>query len=156
MVGLYTDRRPQPYSLPLGMACSLLGMCLTFRLSSFDLIVAGQTAIRAGSLGLQRGHLEPRIVYDDGSTCLFAAAFPRGLLQRIAGDGEERATWLRLKTAGYFDLDSLATVEALTTLQLAYDACCVKDSTVRSKRTERLFNFTLSLDPHDPPGIWPS
>ena len=92
MVGLYTDRRPQPYSLPLGMACSLLGMCLTFRLSSFDLIVAGQTAIRAGSLGLQRGHLEPRIVYDDGSTCLFAAAFPRGLLQRIAGDGEERAT----------------------------------------------------------------
>ena len=26
MVGLYTDRRPQPYSLPLGMACSLLGM----------------------------------------------------------------------------------------------------------------------------------
>jgi hypothetical protein len=131
-------------------------MCLTFRLSSFDLIVAGQTAIRAGSLGLQRGHLEPRIVYDDGSTCLFAAAFPRGLLQRIAGDGEERATWLRLKTAGYFDLDSLATVEALTTLQLAYDACCVKDGTVRSKRTERLFNFTLSLDPHDPPGIWPS
>ena len=26
MVGLYTDRRPQPYSLPLGMACSLLGL----------------------------------------------------------------------------------------------------------------------------------
>jgi hypothetical protein len=26
MVGLYTDRRPQPYSLPLGMACSLIGM----------------------------------------------------------------------------------------------------------------------------------
>jgi MFS transporter, FSR family, fosmidomycin resistance protein len=26
MGGLYTDRRPQPYSLPLGMACSLIGM----------------------------------------------------------------------------------------------------------------------------------
>ena len=24
--GLYTDRRPQPYSLPLGMACSLIGV----------------------------------------------------------------------------------------------------------------------------------
>ena len=26
MGGLYTDRRPQPYSLLLGMACSLIGM----------------------------------------------------------------------------------------------------------------------------------
>jgi MFS transporter, FSR family, fosmidomycin resistance protein len=26
MVGLYTDHRPQPYSLPLGMACSLVGL----------------------------------------------------------------------------------------------------------------------------------
>jgi hypothetical protein len=107
-------------------------------------------------LGIQRGYIEPRIVYNDGSTCLFAAAFPHRLLQRIAADGEERANWLRLKTAGYFDLDSLATVEALTAFQLAYDVCCVEDVGVKSRRTERLFNFTLSLNPHDPLEVWPS
>src|ERR1700748_1705543 len=26
LIGLYTDRRPQPYSLPFGMAASLLGL----------------------------------------------------------------------------------------------------------------------------------
>ena len=26
VVGLYTDHRPQPYSLPFGMACTLLGL----------------------------------------------------------------------------------------------------------------------------------
>jgi hypothetical protein len=131
-------------------------MSQTFRLSSFDLIFAGQAAIRAGSLCLQRGHIEPRIVHHDGSTCLFAAAFPHRLLRRILRDGEERANWLRLKTAGYFDLDDLATVEALTTFQLAYDTCLAEDVGVKSRRTERLFNFTLSLNPHDPPEVWPS
>ncbi len=32
MVGLYTDRRPQPYSLPLGMACSLLALVAAYGL----------------------------------------------------------------------------------------------------------------------------
>jgi hypothetical protein len=127
----------------------------SFQLRLLDLIVAAKSAIRRDRLGIQHDHIEPRIVYNDGSACLFAAAFPRRLLQRIAAD-EERANWLRLKTAGYFDLDSLATVEALTTFQLAYDVCRVEDVGVKSRRTERLFNFTLSLNPHDPPEVWPS
>jgi hypothetical protein len=61
-----------------------------------------------------------------------------------------------LKTAGCFDLDSLAAVEVLTTFQLAYDACDVEDRAIRSRRTERPFNLLLSLDPHNLPEVWPS
>jgi sugar phosphate permease len=41
MVGLYTDRRPQPYSLSLGMACSLLGMVTLAFAPSFPALLAG-------------------------------------------------------------------------------------------------------------------
>lgn len=111
------------------------------------LIVSAQTAIRAGTLGIQRGYSEPLVLYPDGSTCLFAAALPRDVLQRIMRDGEERANWLRLKTAGYFDIDDLITVEALTVFQVAYDACCVAESAIRSPRTEKVFKFIFALDP---------
>jgi len=49
MVGLYTDNKPQPYSLPFGMACTLLGL-LTFALApSFAMLLAGAALLGFGS-----------------------------------------------------------------------------------------------------------
>jgi hypothetical protein len=49
MVGLYTDRRPQPYSLPLDMACSLIGrVTLAFALN-FPALLAGAALLGIGS-----------------------------------------------------------------------------------------------------------
>jgi MFS transporter, FSR family, fosmidomycin resistance protein len=49
MVGLYTDRTPQPYSLPLGMACSLLGMVTLAFAPSFPALLAGSALLGVGS-----------------------------------------------------------------------------------------------------------
>lgn len=49
MVGLYTDRKPQPYSLPLGMACSLLGMVTLAFAPSFPVLLAGAALLGIGS-----------------------------------------------------------------------------------------------------------
>ncbi len=49
MVGLYTDRRPQPYSLSLGMACSLLGMVTLAFAPSFPALLAGAALLGIGS-----------------------------------------------------------------------------------------------------------
>ena len=49
MVGLYADRRPQPYSLPLGMACSLLGMVTLAFAPNFPASLAGAALLGIGS-----------------------------------------------------------------------------------------------------------
>ena len=49
IVGLYTDRRPQPYSLPVGMACSLLGMVTLAFTPSFSALLAGAALLGIGS-----------------------------------------------------------------------------------------------------------
>jgi FSR family fosmidomycin resistance protein-like MFS transporter len=49
MVGLYTDRRPQPYSLSLGMACSLLGMVTLAFAPNFPALLAGAALLGIGS-----------------------------------------------------------------------------------------------------------
>jgi FSR family fosmidomycin resistance protein-like MFS transporter len=49
MVGLYTDRRPQSYSLSLGMACSLLGMVTLAFAPSFPALLAGAALLGIGS-----------------------------------------------------------------------------------------------------------
>jgi len=49
MVGLYTDNKPQPYSLPFGMACTLFGL-LTFAFApSFAMLLAGAALLGLGS-----------------------------------------------------------------------------------------------------------
>jgi len=49
VVGLYTDRKPQPYSLPFGMGCTLLGL-LTFAFAqSFAVLLAGGALLGLGS-----------------------------------------------------------------------------------------------------------
>jgi MFS transporter, FSR family, fosmidomycin resistance protein len=49
VVGVYTDRRPQPYSLPLGMACSLLGMVTLAFAASFPILLIGAAFLGIGS-----------------------------------------------------------------------------------------------------------
>ena len=49
LVGIYTDRKPQPYSLVLGMGMSLLGLLLLSQATSFGLILLAAALIGTGS-----------------------------------------------------------------------------------------------------------
>jgi len=48
-VGLYTDRRPQPYSLPIGMTFTLLGLVLLSLAGSLALILVAVALVGVGS-----------------------------------------------------------------------------------------------------------
>ncbi|GAB4070355.1 MFS transporter [Ancylobacter sonchi] len=49
LVGLYTDRRPQPYSLPFGMGMSMLGLLVLAFAGSFEVLLAGGVLLGIGS-----------------------------------------------------------------------------------------------------------
>src|SRR5665213_3519407 len=49
LVGSYTDKRPQPFSLSIGMAFTLLGLILLSMASSFPIILAGAALVGIGS-----------------------------------------------------------------------------------------------------------
>lgn len=49
VVGLYTDRRPVPFSLPAGMACSLAGLLLLSVAGSFAWLLAAASLVGLGS-----------------------------------------------------------------------------------------------------------
>jgi FSR family fosmidomycin resistance protein-like MFS transporter len=49
VVGLFTDRRPQPYSLPFGMACVLLGLAAVAFAPAFIALLAGAALMGVGS-----------------------------------------------------------------------------------------------------------
>lgn len=48
-VGLVTDRRPQPYSLPIAMACSLVGLVLLAIAHSYAMILGAAALVGVGS-----------------------------------------------------------------------------------------------------------
>ncbi len=48
-VGLYTDRRPQPYSLPVGMGFTLIGLVLLSLAASFPMLLTGAAFVGMGS-----------------------------------------------------------------------------------------------------------
>jgi FSR family fosmidomycin resistance protein-like MFS transporter len=48
-VGLYTDRRPQPYSLAAGMCFTLAGLILLSRAGSFPLVLVAVSLVGVGS-----------------------------------------------------------------------------------------------------------
>lgn len=54
VVGFYTDRKPKPYSLPIGMGVSLLGMCLLSQAHTFPLM-----CLAAGMMGLGSSVFHP-------------------------------------------------------------------------------------------------
>ncbi len=49
LVGLHTDRRPTPYSLPVGMAMSLLGLLMLATARTFGMLLAGAAMVGIGS-----------------------------------------------------------------------------------------------------------
>jgi MFS transporter, FSR family, fosmidomycin resistance protein len=49
VVGFYTDRKPQPYSLTTGMGITLLGLLTLSMASSFPLLLAGAALVGVGS-----------------------------------------------------------------------------------------------------------
>jgi FSR family fosmidomycin resistance protein-like MFS transporter len=49
VVGLYTDRRPRPFSLPLGMAASLFGLVLLSVAADFPTILLAAALVGVGS-----------------------------------------------------------------------------------------------------------
>ena len=49
LIGLYTDRRPQPYSLPFGMGASLVGLLLLAFAPSYPVLLAGGAMLGIGS-----------------------------------------------------------------------------------------------------------
>ncbi len=48
-VGIYTDRRPQPYSLPVGVGFTLAGLLLLSVANSFSLLIAAGALVGLGS-----------------------------------------------------------------------------------------------------------
>ena len=49
LIGLYSDRRPQSYSLPFSMACTLLGMVALAFAPTFPTLLAGAALLGVGS-----------------------------------------------------------------------------------------------------------
>jgi len=49
VVGLVTDRRPQPFSLPVGMCCSLVGLLLLSVAGSYTFILLAAALVGVGS-----------------------------------------------------------------------------------------------------------
>ena len=49
LVGFYTDRHPQPYSLPVGMGASLIGLVLLAFAPSYGVLLAGGAMLGLGS-----------------------------------------------------------------------------------------------------------
>src|SRR3984893_11110291 len=49
LVGLYTDRRPQPFSLAIGMTFSLIGLVLLATANSYPMILVAAASVGLGS-----------------------------------------------------------------------------------------------------------
>ena len=58
VVGMYTDKRPMPYSLPVGMGFSLVGLVLLATAHSYIMLLIG-----AGCIGLGSAIFHPEILY---------------------------------------------------------------------------------------------
>ncbi|MGH6648575.1 MFS transporter [Aquabacterium sp.] len=49
LIGLYTDRKPQPYSLPIGMGFTLVGLLLLSHAYTFELVLLSAALVGMGS-----------------------------------------------------------------------------------------------------------
>jgi FSR family fosmidomycin resistance protein-like MFS transporter len=49
LVGLYTDKRPLPYSLPIGMGASFIGLIVLAHAGTYELLLVGAALIGLGS-----------------------------------------------------------------------------------------------------------
>jgi FSR family fosmidomycin resistance protein-like MFS transporter len=49
LVGMFTDRRPQPFSLVAGMACTLIGLIVLARAGNYPMLLIGAALMGTGS-----------------------------------------------------------------------------------------------------------
>jgi FSR family fosmidomycin resistance protein-like MFS transporter len=49
LVGIYTDKKPMPYSLAIGMGCTLMGLLLLSRAPTFPILLLAAALIGSGS-----------------------------------------------------------------------------------------------------------
>ena len=49
LIGSYTDRRPRPFSLMVGMACTLVGLIMLSRATNYPAILVSATIVGMGS-----------------------------------------------------------------------------------------------------------
>ena len=74
MVGFFTDKKPQPFSLPVGMTFSLIGLVLLSQASSYSIVLASVCLIGIGS----------SVFHPEASKVAYmAAGNRRGLAQSI-------------------------------------------------------------------------
>jgi FSR family fosmidomycin resistance protein-like MFS transporter len=74
VIGLYTDRRPQPFSLPVGMGFTLLGLVVLSVAPSYALLLAG-----AGLLGIGSSIFHP----ESSRIARLASGGKHGLAQSV-------------------------------------------------------------------------
>ena len=73
-VGLYTDKRPQPYSLAIGMACSLAGLLVLAFAGNFTMLL-----VAVGMIGIGSSIFHP----EASKVAYMAGGNRRGLAQSI-------------------------------------------------------------------------
>ena len=101
VVGMYTDRRPQPFSLVAGMGCTFVGLIVLAHAGSYAMLLIGAALIGTGSSifhpevdahgahGLGRPpRLRPVAVPGRRAGGTVARAAARGLHRRAARTGE--------------------------------------------------------------------
>ncbi len=120
VIGMYTDKRPMPYALPIGLTSSMLGMLGLAFAPSFEMILISVFFIGIGSATF----------HPEGSRVAFLAAGPRrGLSQSIfqvgGNSGQALApviTALVLVPLGQFGAIWFTLVAGLAVLFLLYIA----------------------------------
>ncbi len=84
-VGVYTDRRPMPFSLTLGMVCTLVGLLLLSFAATFHLVL-----VAAGLIGLGSSVFHP----ESSRVARLASGGRHGLAQSIFQTGGNFGTFL--------------------------------------------------------------
>lgn len=151
LVGYITDKRPMPYSLPVGMGMTLIGLLLLSQAHSFPMILISSALVGAGSAVF---HPEAsRIAH-------MAAGKRRGLAQSLFQVGEMQAP----PSARCWPLGSLcrmgrARSPGSPSSPCSACWCCFKSAAGRRKTcTASTADAQPRRVPHmkaRPPGVWP-
>src|SRR5258707_7150565 len=75
LVGLYTDRRPQPYSLAVGMGITLAGLLALALAPSYATVLAAAALMGIGSAVFHPGSFPPTRLAFRGQHCLAQSRF---------------------------------------------------------------------------------
>src|SRR5258708_9132474 len=80
LIGFYTDKRPRPFSLPVGMGATLIGLILLAAARTFPALLVAAALVGTGSS-----------VFHPESSCLapMASVPPHGLAQSICQVGRK-------------------------------------------------------------------